>query len=108
MVHNSDQFISMFGLTQLHHAVDPETTLEKLAFLVGNAVTNSDRLTTIISFSALFTLVAVRYLKNKFKGTWWIYRLPEVLIVVVVSTSLFYLLRHTGTSDLFLQLYLPN
>ncbi|KAF8806674.1 sulfate anion transporter [Phlegmacium glaucopus] len=83
-----EQLIPMFGLTELLHAADPETTLEKLRFLFQNAITNPNRLTTIISFSALFALVALKYVKNKFQGTWWIYRLPEVLIVVVVSTIL--------------------
>ena len=81
----------MFGLTKLLHVADPETSLDKLLFLIRNAFTNSDRLTTVISFSALFALIALRYVKDKFKGTWWIYRLPEVLIVVVASTGPFYL-----------------
>jgi high affinity sulfate transporter 1 len=81
-----EQLIPMFGLTQLQHVADPETTLDKLLFLIQHAVTNSNRLTTIISFSALFVLIAMRNLKNRFKDTWWIYRLPEVLVVVVVST----------------------
>jgi hypothetical protein len=80
----------MFGLTKLHHAADPETTLDKLLFLIANAISNSDRLTTIISFSALFALVAMKSLKDRFKGTWWIHSIPEVFIVVVASTSLFF------------------
>ncbi|KAF8161461.1 sulfate anion transporter [Crassisporium funariophilum] len=83
-----EQFIPMLGLTKLMRAVDPHTTFDKFFFLIENAFTHANRLTTIISFSALFALVALRYVKNKFKGTWWIYRLPEVLIVVVLSTIL--------------------
>jgi Sulfate permease family len=88
---NSEQLFPMFGLTKLHHVGDAETTLDKIHFLFQNVMTKSNRLTAIISFSALFALVAFRYFKNKFKGTWWIYRLPEVLIVVVASTSQIYL-----------------
>jgi len=79
----------MFGLTKLMHTVDPETTLDKFLFLIRNAFTKSNPLTTTISFSALFSLVALRELKNRFKGTWWIYRIPEVLVVVLVSTCVF-------------------
>ena len=87
----------MLGLTELLPVVDPETTFDKLRFLLQNALTNSNRLTTIISFSALFALVALKYFKNKFQGTWWIHRLPEVLIVVVASTSPFYVFGQGST-----------
>jgi hypothetical protein len=79
----------MFGLAKLMHIVDPETTLDKFLFLIRNAFTKANPLTTTISFSALFSLVALRVLKNRFKGTWWIYRIPEVLVVVLVSTCVF-------------------
>ena len=88
----SEQLIPMFGLTKLHHTADPETTLDKFLFLVENAITNSNHLTTIISFSALFALIVMRSVKDKFKGTWWIHNIPEVLLVVVASTSLFFFL----------------
>ena len=81
----------MFGLTKLQHIADPETTLDKFLFLISNAISNSNRLTTIISFSALFVLITMKSLKERYKGTWWIYSLPEVFLVVVVSTSLFFL-----------------
>ncbi|PPQ88997.1 hypothetical protein CVT25_005095 [Psilocybe cyanescens] len=83
-----EQFIPMFGLTKLLHIVDPETTYDKAIFLFKNAFTNFHPPTTIISFSALFSLVALRSIKNRFKNTWWIYRLPEVLVVVILSTIL--------------------
>ncbi|KAF9477886.1 sulfate anion transporter [Pholiota conissans] len=82
-----EQLIPMFGLTKLMHEVDPETTIEKAMFLLRNLV-KSDYLTTTISFSALFSLVALRSLKARFKNTWYIYRVPEVLVVVIVSTIL--------------------
>ena len=100
IVDNSEQLIPMFGLTELHNVADLETTLDKLLFLIQNAISNSDRLTTFVSFSALFALVAMKYFKNKFEGTWWIYRLPEVLIVVVASTSLFSLFVTGGSQSL--------
>lgn len=77
----------MFGLTKLMRQVDPQTTLEKTAFLLRNVYDNANVLTTTISFSALFALVALRYLKAYFKNTWYIYRIPEVLVVVIVSTG---------------------
>ncbi|TFK45036.1 sulfate anion transporter [Crucibulum laeve] len=83
-----EQLIPMFGLTTLMHTVDPETTIDKFIFLVKNAIANPHRPTTIISFTALASLIGLRWFKNQFKKTWWIYRLPEVLVVVVVSTFL--------------------
>ena len=88
----SEQLIPMFGLTKLHHVADPETTLDKLLFLI-NAIYSSDRLTTIISFTALFALIAMRSFKDRYKSIWWIYSLPEVFLVVVVSTGLFIFLN---------------
>lgn len=85
----SEQLIPMFGLTKLMHELDPETTIQKTVFLLRNVVPHSNYLTTTISFSALFSLVALRSLKARFKNTWYIYRIPEVLVVVIVSTSTF-------------------
>ena len=76
----------MFGLTQLEHVLQPKSTLDKLFFLIENAFTHAHRLTTIISFGALAVLVVTRSFKQAFKKYWFIYRLPEVFIVVVVST----------------------
>lgn len=78
----------MFGLTQLQQLVDPETALQKLKFLAENVFTAAHKSTTVISFGALFSLVLFREFKNLFKRKWWIYNLPEILIVVVVSTSM--------------------
>jgi high affinity sulfate transporter 1 len=83
-----EQLIPMFGLTALSGAVHPHTTLDKLLFLVENAFTHSHRTTTSISFGALLVLVTIRCVKTFFKKWWWIYRLPEVLVVVVFSTIL--------------------
>ena len=77
----------MFGLTALHHKLNPQSTLEKFIFLVDNVVMHGHRMTTIISFTALFVLVFVRSIKGFFKKYWFIYRLPEVLLVVIASTS---------------------
>ncbi|KAF9484145.1 sulfate anion transporter [Pholiota conissans] len=82
-----EQLIPMLGLTQLMHELDPETTIEKAAFLLQN-FDKSNCLTATVSFSALFSLVALRYMKPKFKNTWYIHRIPEVLFVVIVSTIL--------------------
>ncbi len=80
----------MFGLTALEHVVQPKSTMEKLFFLLEHAFTRAHDLTTLISFGALGVLVALRMFKQAFKRYWFIYRLPEVFIVVVVSTSAFH------------------
>lgn len=82
----SEQLIPMFGLAALEDQVRPETTLDKTLFLVEYVWTHSHRLTTLISFGVLFVLVFLRLFKESFKRTWWIYRLPEVLLVVIAST----------------------
>ncbi|KAI9568884.1 sulfate transporter family-domain-containing protein [Boletus coccyginus] len=81
-----EQLIPMFGLVALEDQVRPETTLDKILFLVEYVWTHSHRLTTLISFGVLFILIFLRLFKESFKRTWWIYRLPEVLLVVVAST----------------------
>ncbi|KAK7691301.1 hypothetical protein QCA50_004695 [Cerrena zonata] len=83
-----EQLIPMFGLTALQHTLNPHSTLEKMVFLVDNVFTHTHRTTAIISFAALLTLVLMRSFKNAFKKYWFIYRIPEVLVVVVVSTIL--------------------
>ena len=96
---NSEQFIPMFGLTQLQHVLDPETTVDKIVFLCRYALSRMNPVTAIISFSALFSLVALRSIRNKFKGVWWIYRVPEVLVVVVVSTCMFSVLQADPSTE---------
>ena len=78
----------MFGLTHLEHILQPKSTMEKLLFLIENVFTHAHRLTTIISFGALAVLVCLRSLKQAFKKYWFTYRIPEVFIVVVASTSM--------------------
>jgi len=82
----SEQCIPLLGLSKLARMLDPQTTIEKFVFLVENAKLAHGP-TTLISFSALFVLLALRWFKSKFKNTWWIYRIPEVLVVVMVSTG---------------------
>ncbi|KAG6382042.1 sulfate transporter family-domain-containing protein [Boletus reticuloceps] len=81
-----EQLTPMFGLTALEDQVRPATTLDKILFLVEYVWTHSHKLTTLISFGVLFILIFLRFFKESFKRTWWIYRLPEVLLVVVAST----------------------
>jgi len=83
-----EQLIPMLGLVKLQHVLNPQSTLEKFVFLVDNAVTHSHLLTAIISFTALAILVVLRQAKKVFMNYWWIYRLPEVLVVVIISTML--------------------
>lgn len=77
----------MFGLSALEQTLNPHTTLEKFLFLIENVFTHFHRTTTFISFGALVVLICIRMAKGFFKKWWWIYRLPEVLVVVVLSTS---------------------
>ncbi|KDQ56404.1 hypothetical protein JAAARDRAFT_36572 [Jaapia argillacea MUCL 33604] len=83
-----EQLIPMFGLSALSRQLNPQTSWAKLTFIVENVFTHSHHLTTVISFSALGILFVLRTAKAAFKKYWWIYRLPEVLVVVVVSTIL--------------------
>jgi high affinity sulfate transporter 1 len=87
------QLIPMFGLAALENQLQPESTLDKILFLVEYVWTHSHILTTIISFGVFLVLISLRVVKNYFKNTWWIYRLPEVLIVVVLSTWISYELQ---------------
>ena len=57
---------------------------------------HSDKLTRVrgemmretrLRIAALAVLVALRYLKGKCRRYWFIYRIPEVLIVVIASTG---------------------
>lgn len=77
----------MLGLVGLQHQLNPHSTLEKIVFLVDNAFTHTHKLTAVVSFSALAILVTLRKLKVICKRWWFIYRLPEVFLVVVISTS---------------------
>ncbi|KAI6120371.1 sulfate transporter family-domain-containing protein [Pisolithus croceorrhizus] len=81
-----EQLVPMFGLTELENKLQPESTLDKIIFLMEYMWTDSHRLTTVISFGMLESLILFRVFKNYFKNTWWIYRLPEVLIAVVLAT----------------------
>ncbi|KAK7472325.1 hypothetical protein VKT23_000444 [Stygiomarasmius scandens] len=83
-----EQLIPMFGLVALERTVHPSTTMEKLLFLIENVFTEYNPVTTIISLSALAALILMRLFKNIFKKYWFIYRIPEVLVVVILSTAL--------------------
>ncbi|KAJ7727943.1 sulfate anion transporter [Mycena metata] len=84
----TEQLVPMFGLTPLMHQLHPESTLDKVLFLLEHVVPSANLTTTVISFSALAVLIGLRMIKGVFQKYWWIYRLPEVLIVVVLSTFL--------------------
>jgi MFS superfamily sulfate permease-like transporter len=86
----------MLGLVALEHELHPHSTVDKVIFLIENGLTHAHLTTTSISFIALLVLVFLRAFKNIFKKYWWIYRLPEVFIVVVVSTCASILLQLFG------------
>jgi len=77
----------MFGLVALENKLNPESTLDKIIFLLEYVWTHYHKPTMLVSFGALLVLIFMRSFKSHFRHTWWIYRLPEVLIVVVLSTS---------------------
>ncbi|KAJ7099381.1 sulfate anion transporter [Mycena belliarum] len=84
----TEQLVPMFGLSALMHKVHPESTLDKMLFLLEHVIPNANLTTTAVSFSALAVLVGLRIVKGMFQKYWWIYRLPEVLVVVILSTFL--------------------
>lgn len=90
----------MIGLEKLIHHVDPTPVSipEKILFLLEYAVSHGKKLTTLISFGSLASLIALRSLKRRVAlmgGRWAtaIY-LPEVFVVVVVSTSASFITRY--------------
>ncbi|KAF7315049.1 Sulfate anion transporter [Mycena indigotica] len=83
----TEQLVPMFGLTALMHELHPESTFDKVLFLLEHVPMANAR-TTLVSFCALAVLILLRALKGPFQRFWWIYRLPEVLVVVVLSTIL--------------------
>ncbi|KAK0486360.1 sulfate anion transporter [Armillaria novae-zelandiae] len=85
-----EQLIPMLGLTALEHALHPGagTTWDKFIFILDHFLGHTNITTAAISFGALFTLIFMRRVKQSFVKYWWIYRIPEVLVVVIVSTIL--------------------
>jgi hypothetical protein len=79
----------MLGLTALEHKVKPETTLEKILFLVEFGFTSAHYPTFVVSACALGALVMLRLLKASLRRFKWVARVPEVLLVVIVSTRTF-------------------
>lgn len=79
----------MLGLEAREHAVNPHSTVEKFIFLLRNAATHEHRPTTLVSFGSLAVLVIARNLKHTrfVQKYWFIHRIPEVLVVVIISTS---------------------
>ena len=77
----------MLGLSKLEKILRPKTTLDKLFFLIEH-VPDSHGPTTMVAFGAFAALVALRFFKGSFKSG-WIKGIPEVLIVVIVSTCEF-------------------
>ncbi|KAG1738204.1 sulfate transporter family-domain-containing protein [Suillus lakei] len=81
-----EQLIPMFGLVALENLMNPESTLDKIVFLLEFSWSDYHKPTMLVSFGALLVLIFMRTFKGYFRRTWWIERLPEVLIVVVLST----------------------
>lgn len=77
----------MLGLVHLEQNLNPGSTFEKLLFLIENAALHEHRPTTLISFIALAFLVLSRFTKVRFSQNWVLRKIPELLIVVVVSTG---------------------
>ncbi|KAI9511437.1 sulfate anion transporter [Russula earlei] len=83
-----EQLIPMLGLTALEHSLNPQTTLEKIFFLVEYGFTRAHQPTAFVSACVLVVLVILRMLKASLRRYKWVTRVPEVLIVVIVSTIL--------------------
>ncbi|KAI0048797.1 hypothetical protein FA95DRAFT_995286 [Auriscalpium vulgare] len=83
-----EQLIPMLGLVALEHQLNPQTTLEKMLFLLEHGFTNMHKPTAIVSAGALAALVVLRALKRVVTRPKWLARVPEVLVVVIVSTIL--------------------
>lgn len=76
----------MLGLTAIEHIVNPETTLDKVGFLFNHVLSHTHRTSACVSGGALIALILLRYLKRHFH---YIRRLPEVFVVVAISTCMF-------------------
>lgn len=74
----------MLGLLPLENIHRPKTTMDKIFFLVEH-VPNLHTPTAMVAFGAFGALVIFKYIKGLFKSG-WIRGIPEVLIVVIVST----------------------
>lgn len=74
----------MLGLLPMEKFHQPKTTMDKIFFLVKH-MPNLHVRTTAVAFGAFGALVVLRYIKGLFKSG-WIRGIPEVLIVVIVST----------------------
>ena len=74
----------MLGLIPLEKVHQPKGTIEKLFFLIEH-VPDLHGPTATVAFGAFGALVLLRFFKGLFKSG-WIRGIPEVLIVVVVST----------------------
>lgn len=81
-----EQLVPMIGLVALENKMNPESTLDKIIFLLEFSWNDHHKPTMLVSFGALFVLIFMRTFKGYFRRTWWIERLPEVLFVVVLST----------------------
>lgn len=85
-----DQFIAELSIEELMHQVvgTHATTWEKLVFLIHNA-NQGHKLTAIFSFIAVFVIITFRLFKAKVsKAVPQLVFVPEILIVVIVSTIL--------------------
>lgn len=81
-----EQLVPMIGLVALENKMNPESTLDKIIFLLEFSWSDHHKPTMLVSFGALLVLIFMRTLKGYFRQIWWIERLPEVLFVVVLST----------------------
>jgi len=84
------QSITMFGLTERArdwNLSEESTTLERLLFLIAN-LSKSHPLTAIVSCSSVGFLLGFRVLKNRFPKSTLLQTTPEILVCVVVLTTL--------------------
>ncbi|KAG8862610.1 hypothetical protein FRB96_001169 [Tulasnella sp. 330] len=83
------QFIPVLGLTKLASEVNPETSIDKLLFLIENAWTKSHPLTSAISLGAVSFIFIARIIKVKARPRFpAIFYVPEIFFLIVFTTIL--------------------
>jgi len=92
----SEQLVPIFGLVALENHPPsgdiPHTTVDKLIFLFHYVILDprAHWLTATIGFATLGILILVKILKRKAsKHCTWLKWIPEVLLIVIISTSKF-------------------
>ncbi|KAG9038216.1 hypothetical protein FRB95_002177 [Tulasnella sp. JGI-2019a] len=83
------QLIPLLGLSKFASEVNPETTLDKIVFLVENTWTNAHPLTAAISLGAVLFIFTSRAIKLRARSRFpAIFYVPEIFLLIVLTTVL--------------------